>query len=106
MAEADLGRIVSLIMENPELVEKIRSLGQGSDAPEGEPSEAKTSEVAPEPPPEYSEISERPTRRGNRRSDLLCALKPYVSKSRRDAIEAMLGVFEIIDLMGRRGEGV
>lgn len=106
MAEADLGKIVSLIMENPELVEKIRSLGQGSDAPDGEPSEAKAPDTAVEPPPEYREKPEQIARRGNRRSDLLCALKPYVSKSRRDAIEAMLGVFEIIDLMGRRGEGV
>jgi hypothetical protein len=96
-ATPDIARIISVIMENPRLIEEISKMASGE-----------RTEVAadtPPPPPSEVEIKAQPTvaeehapRRKNR-GDLLCALKPYVSKERAQAIDSMLSVVEILDVM-------
>ena len=103
----DIARIISLIMENPKLIEEISRMAQGdgdgdttvSVAPnksEAEysvkPSES-TDAVETSAPPK-----EKVTPRRNR-GELLCALKPYVSRERAQAIDSMLSIVEILDVM-------
>ena len=97
MAEADLSKIVSLIMENPKLIEEIKGLTRGAEGSEGTP------DAVPEaPPPESNTVSntytpEEPGRA--RRRDLFLALKPYVSEGRSRAIESMMSIADILDMM-------
>lgn len=95
MAENDVGKIVNLIMENPELVEKIRELAQGEENTEGKD---EAEETASEPVALH--IPEAmPRRSATRRTELLRALKPYLSEDRGKAIESMMSIADIIDMM-------
>ena len=98
----DLSRIVGLIMENPRLIEEISSLMK-KDAESGEDSPSDVAELpeitgkaAEDAPP--SDTAER----AQRRSRLLGALKPYLSKERARAIDSMISISEMIDLMKAR----
>lgn len=95
MAEADLSKIVNLIMENPDLVEQIRSLANSEEAGKEETKErvAEASTAAAEPPTYRSE--NLPARQ--RRTLLLSALKPYISPERGRAIETMIGIADALD---------
>lgn len=92
MGEADLSKIVGLIMENPSLIAEIKALADGG-APKPEAEEAKaepTEEVA-------TRISAAQPR--SRRRELLCALKPYLSEGRCRAVDQMISIGEILDMM-------
>ena len=109
----DISKIISLIMENPKLIAEISSLAKG----EGESTQSelnvpeKENEAAPEVSISVSEekdsapasaiIHERSHGTRNR-SQLLGALKPYVSKERAQAIDSMLSIVEILDVMKGR----
>ena len=100
----DLGKIVSLIMENPRLIEEISNLGKRSDAQ----SEQKESERASANTPgdaqsfDQKSTSQEKKAGGKNRSQLLGALKPYVSEERAQAIDSMLSIVEILDAMKGR----
>ena len=111
MATPDIARIVSLIMENPKLIEEISSLARAEEAtPESQ--EAEAVKAVPESAKENQKADDAPvfstvekTENGGdlkHRSRLLCALKPYVSRERAHAIDSMLSIVEILDLMKRR----
>ena len=100
----DLGRIVSLIMENPKLIEEIANMakgdkgdGESAEVPSGVEESAKAS-AEPEALPSLRERSPQ----GKNRSKLLGALKPYVSTERAHAIDSMLSIVEILDAMTGR----
>ena len=98
MAEAELSKIVGLIMENPELIEKIKNLmseGDKKDYDEIEPVSQTEVKVA-EPEPEKKHRSD--TSEAKRRHELLCALKPYVSKDRQRAIDTMLSFSDVLQV--------
>ncbi len=102
MAENDLGKIVNLIMQNPELIEQIKRLGEKNEDT-GADSEAVTADTQAEPTLEKEEI---PTNvaignanERSRRRELLCALKPYVSEERSRAIDSMMSIADILDVM-------
>ena len=91
----DVSRIVSLIMENPKLIEEISALaksdGVKGDAPvqkEETPTEVQEASVS---------IAPKPQGRSAPRAQLLCALKPYISKERAGAIDSMISISEILD---------
>ena len=93
----DLSRLVSLIMENPKLISEISGLMR--DKPGAEEKSAPAIDV-----PEKTDILRdmpEPTER-ERRSALLCALKPYVSAKRVQAIDSMITITEMIELMKAR----
>ena len=101
----DLSRIVSLIMENPKLIEEISTLAK-KDA-----ENAKTKASLPEPAPseDSASVSAEPTYtakdgRGSRerRSQLLSALKPYLSSERQKAIDSMMTFADVFDTMRGR----
>ena len=93
MSETDLSKIVSLIMENPKLIEEIRSLGEKGEKNDGnEPGEIEEKKDTPRIP-----IQERES--ATRRKALLSAIKPYVSSERGRAIDSMISIAEILDMM-------
>ena len=101
MAEADLSKIVGLIMENPEIIEKIKELNSkndtGSEIKESE-NEKEEKETTVEDTPIIAPESSKRTKR----KELLNALKAYVSEERGRAIESMLSIADILDLMKTR----
>ena len=92
MGEADLSRIVGLIMENPSQIAEIKALAEGGEKEVEKPSEAK------EEPVETVSVSEAPPARSRRR-ELLSALKPYLSEERCKAVDQMISLGEILDMM-------
>lgn len=93
----DISKVISVIMENPDILEKISSLlSTDTQVPR-----ADKEEVAAVPPstPTYSpQESEKKARR----SQLLSAIKPYVRKERREAIDSVIAIADIVDMMRRR----
>ena len=107
----DISRVIGVIMENPQLIEQISGLvrQKSTTSPEQDkiaadeqnieskvtPSEAKPVSAVPT----YS--SALPPHRGNR-AQLLGALKPYVSKERAKAIDSVISIADILDMMKAR----
>ena len=102
MAENDLGKIVNLIMQNPELIEQIKRLGEkeadNENEEEATPLENKTEPAAKREEAETSAPIGKSAERSKRR-ELLCALKPYVSEQRGRAIDSMMSIADILDVM-------
>lgn len=103
----DVGKVISLIMENPQLIEQISSLAKQKDSTTP-PAEEVRSEISDSPASE--EVSATPAAptysnagysRGNR-AQLLGALKPYVSEERAKAIDSMISIADILDMMRAR----
>ena len=97
MAEADLSKIVSLIMENPKIIEEINGLTRATE--EAEEASGVESESTP---PEINTVTDTYTKESPgraRRRDLFLALKPYVSEGRSRAIESMMSIADILDMM-------
>lgn len=98
----DIARIISLIMENPKLIEEISKMTRddsgGDAAPQEAKPEASDHNNAIETVATVTPITESRSR-GRNRGELLCALKPYVSKERAQAIDSMLSIVEILDVM-------
>lgn len=120
----DLSRIVNLILSNPKLIEEISALaksdGTGS-TPDTEPPAAAGASALP--PDGVAEVSAPvqgeepvgaaestasdtavPTAAGVKlhretRSHLLSALKPYLSDNRRKAVDSMLQIADLLDVL-------
>ena len=102
----DIGRVIGLIMENPKLIEEISNL-----AKQGEKSvtqaddigdstrqvEVPIEKVAPASAPISTTASHR-----SDRTQLLNAFKPYLSSERAKAIDSMISIVDIIDMMRAR----
>lgn len=102
MAENDLGKIVNLIMQNPELIEQIKKLGEkGENTSESSTDATVVSDGAVTDTKEQIPASVSTDRTGerSRRRELLCALKPYVSEERGRAIDSMMSIADILDVM-------
>lgn len=101
----DVGRVIGLIMENPQLIEQIANLAKGSstssEAPQVEEEKSENEADVEATPtvsqPTYSQRSER-----SNRAHLLGALKPYVSSERAKAIDSMISIADILDMMRTR----
>lgn len=96
----DLARIVGLIMENPELISKIQGLAK-SDTSEGDGA-GKVNESADDEVVETAASDVRSSDDRQRRARLLHAMKPYLSSERAKAIDSMISMAEIIDMMKQR----
>lgn len=95
----DIGKIVGIIMENPQIIEQISALAKQSDAP-------KVTEEAVAPPQEDTKpvqtVSVPQTVGRGERARLLGALKPYVSSERAKAIDSMMSIADILEMMRSR----
>ena len=95
MAEQDLSKIINLIMENPDIIERIKNLGKDESA------DGKDEVIAP--PTDSGEEKEiAPQKKPSRRRELIYALKPYLSDERGRAIETMLSIADVLDMMKTR----
>lgn len=94
----DLGKIVSLIMENPDLIARIQGLAKGEEAKEAPKPQKAEAEVAA--PVEVSRPAAIDTK--EKRNKLLSAMKPYLSSERSKAIDSVMSVVEILDMMKPR----
>lgn len=100
----DIGKIIQLIMENPSLIEEISKLAGSEEQKEVQ--EASPTISLPEPTraeeskTEPAIAAQMPQRA--KRAQLLGALKPYVSSERAKAIDSMISVAEILDMMKAR----
>ena len=101
MAENDLSKIVNLIMENPKLIEEIKNLGAvGEEKKETAEREAlKVEEKNDEPITEKASGTDTKNASRTRRRDLLAAIKPYVSEERSKAIDTMMSLSDILEMM-------
>ncbi len=100
----DIGKVVGLIMENPQLIEQISALARGRDKSAEADGEKQVDIDSPES--EATQAVAEPTYRGDsermNRAHLLGALKPYVSKERAKAIDSMISIADILDVMRSR----
>ena len=115
MAEAELGRIIDLIMKNPDLIAQIKELGAKNTTEEETESTTEDvsateksendDEVIKSQPEEGAAITAPSVKQTEipqskaRRNELLRALKPYVSGERGKAIESMMTIADILDMM-------
>lgn len=98
----DISKIISLIMENPQIIEQISALAKNSEEKtsvtvQSESTEATapdTSAVAAEPKPLING-------RHADRTKLLSAFKPYLSTERKKAIDSMISISEILEAIRR-----
>ena len=103
----DIGKVIGLIMENPQLIEQIANLARQNSPSENNPEELKVEATAAAVKEEVVPTVTAPTyksathQRGNR-AQLLGALKPYVSEERAKAIDSMISIADILDMMRAR----
>lgn len=101
MAETDISKIVGLIMENPKLIEEIKSLANDGAKKEGEVEAVNGDNDATE----ATDTVETGAKTSSvdisrvRRRELLSALKPYVSEKRAGAIDSIVTIADILDAM-------
>ena len=91
----DLSKVVGLIMQNPALIEQISSLVKSEQEP-GLIAEQKEEDKAA---PSVSASVTPNVSKNVKRQRLLSALKPYLRDERARAIDSMLSVAEILDMI-------
>ena len=92
----DLSKIVNLIMENPSLVAEISALAKGDkdDSQEAPAIEAHTEETSAE---QSETVSSPPAfSKQQRRTQLLSAMKPYLSEERSRTIDTMMSIVGVL----------
>ena len=101
----DLSRIISLIMQNPDLIRQIEGLARQDSA---EPTNESTESDAPADAPVQKAITSaapaiaaQDTGKREKRTRLLSALRPYVSEKRSKTLDTLIGAMDIFDLIGR-----
>ena len=97
----DLGKVVGLIMENPQLIEQISALVNKKEENEKIEDQTEAKEVSTPLPPPRDTYSASASQRSNR-AHLLGALKPYLSDERAKVIDSMISIADILDMMKAR----
>lgn len=92
----DLSSIVSLIMQNPALIEQISALAKQGAKEVAEPTEEPQSVTSETSGAAQETLT--PAAKLHRR-ELLNAMKPYLSENRRVAIDSMSSIMDVIDVM-------
>ncbi|MBR4836746.1 MAG: hypothetical protein IKU99_07030 [Clostridia bacterium] len=95
----DIGKIVGLIMDNPQIIEQISALAKQSETPKV--TEEVVAQPAESPKPQQTVSMPQTVGRGER-AKLLGALKPYVSSERAKAIDSMMSIADILEMMRSR----
>ncbi len=104
----DISKIIGIIMENPDIIEKIKSLAQNDsqnadNLKNDESIVVNANSSSAESTTSTAEVvAMQKTQNKKRRRELLSALKPYVKSDRAKAIDTMLSVIDVIDVMKER----
>lgn len=101
----DISKIIGIIMENPDIIEKIKSIAEKNDTAIA--SSKENTAAAPVIAESKTDTEEKKSSDSTydknavkkRRHELLSALKPYVRSERAKAIDTMLSVIDVIDIM-------
>lgn len=95
MADVDISKVINIIMENPKLLDEIKGLAAQQQSREEVP------EIPAEPETIHTSIPTPPPAQKSRskRTELLDALKPYISDERKKAIESFITIAEILEVM-------
>ena len=93
----DISKMISLIMENPQLVEQISNLAKSANTENTKISNEESAPASVDP----VSVGIDGDRRNSTRTQLLRAMKPYLSESRGRAIDSMLSISGILDAMKR-----
>ena len=89
----DISKVISVIMENPDILERISSLVKGDSASATDTEEKNSVQTVSAP---------TDSERRGRRAQLLSAIKPYVRKGRKEAIDSVMAIADIVDMMRRK----
>ena len=92
MAEADLSKVISLIMENPAIVEQIRNMVEASEKKETNEEREAPKKATPTALSQNTYTESHTSKRNER----LRAISPYLSEERGKAIETMITIADII----------
>ncbi len=102
----DISSVINLIMQNPTLISEISELVKTAEATK----ESEVTDAPTEEPKDKTEAAPAVTvsapindgyKRANRR-ELLNAMKPYLSESRRGALDSMSSILDILDVMTKK----
>ena len=105
----DISKIISVIMQNPTLISEIAALAnqstasepKGEDEPVNEGKETASEVVSA--PSEARVVSDSPVpKKRAHRKELLNAMKPYLSETRRGALDSVASILDILDVMMRK----
>ena len=91
-----------IIMENPDIIARIKDLADSDKTVQKAAAEPIIVEDAGEKERASENTTEKRTDSKKRRRELLTALKPYVKSERARAIDTMLSVIDVIDVMKER----
>ena len=99
----DISKIIGVIMENPDIIAKIRSLAESGSEKIGESNSDAVFKTENEEAVSSVHVNNNQSssrfEANKRRRALLSALKPYVKEDRAKAIDTMLTVIEVVDVM-------
>ncbi len=95
----DLSRIINLIMENPSLIKEISSLAKNDNTEEKPVEMMQEEKEGTEEAVQTSVHTDGRNERINHRNELLYAMKPYLSESRQNAIDSMVSISGIFEMM-------
>ena len=99
----DLSKVIGLIMENPQLIEQISKLAKQNGEYVTEPTSTENQQTEVKTSVEQSIPTYAPRNSSKEsRTQLLSALKPYVSQERAKAIDSMISIADILDMMKAR----
>lgn len=99
----DISKIISVIMENPDLVKQIAALinnNQEIEPTQTVHTDSEQASLSVESASDTRQITAHRIR--PERTQLLTAMKPYVRESRGKAIDTMVGILDILDVIGGR----
>ena len=96
MADIDISKVINVIMENPKLLDEIKNLAAKENLADESKTAAQPIEEEVHTAPPIPEVS---TRTKSKRTELLDALKPYISDERKKAIESFVTIAEILEVM-------
>ncbi len=100
----DLSRIVSLIMQNPDLIHQIEDLARQEPGVQASESEAEAPQPIQAVQKEDASIPAaalpQQNARREKRTRLLTALRPYVSEKRSKTLDTLIGAMDLFDIIG------
>ena len=101
----DISRVISVIMQNPEIIEKISALmkneGREGEATESQPPQKEEAVIDARAKEAILGGAASGALGASKRTRLLTALKPYVKGRRAEAIDSVIAIADIIDMMRR-----
>lgn len=102
----DISKVISVIMENPKLIEEISALAKVSGETDKTETPSNRDGEGTALQKEAAESSAEPTypsRSGDKnRTRLLSAFKPYLSSERAKAVDSMITIADILSAMKAR----